>query len=111
MTRMTWVTALLVCCSDTCFGQARPDRVEPNAGSWRTWVLSSGKELRVPPPPDAGATRREIDWLRSLPAESTPIIREQIEYWDAGSPSHRWVEWMVNRAVNNRLGDVNLTPM
>ena len=32
---------------------ARADgSIEPNAGKWRTWVISSGKDYRVPPPPD-----------------------------------------------------------
>src|SRR3954453_4847856 len=25
-------------------------RVEPSAGSWRTWVIPSGKQYRLPPP-------------------------------------------------------------
>ena len=33
--------------------QAQADGpIEPNAGKWRTWVISSGKDYRVPPPPD-----------------------------------------------------------
>ena len=31
--------------------------IEPNAGSWRTWIISSGKDFRVASPPDAAATR------------------------------------------------------
>jgi hypothetical protein len=30
-------------------------QVEPNAGKWKTWVLSSGDQLRLPPPPDEAA--------------------------------------------------------
>ena len=30
--------------------------VDQGAGAWRTWVLGSGKDLRVPPPPDSQAT-------------------------------------------------------
>jgi hypothetical protein len=26
-------------------------QVEPNAGKWRTWVISSGRDYRVPSPP------------------------------------------------------------
>ena len=25
---------------------------EPRAGSWKTWVIASGEQFRVPPPPD-----------------------------------------------------------
>ena len=31
---------------------AHPEaQIEPNAGKWRTWVISSGRDYRVPPPP------------------------------------------------------------
>jgi hypothetical protein len=26
--------------------------IEPSAGTWRTWVLTSGSELRPPAPPE-----------------------------------------------------------
>lgn len=29
--------------------------IEPLAGSWKTWVLSSGKQFRPPPPPEFGS--------------------------------------------------------
>ena len=28
-----------------------PGPAEPSAGSWRTWVIASGREYRLPPPP------------------------------------------------------------
>ena len=31
---------------------ASSGQVEPNAGSWKTWVLTSGSQLRLPAPPD-----------------------------------------------------------
>ena len=34
--------------------------VEPTAGQWRTWVISSGKDYRVPPPPRPNETRAEL---------------------------------------------------
>jgi len=37
------------------FGQSR--QVEPTAGTWKTWIISSGRDFRVPPPPDAAAQR------------------------------------------------------
>ncbi|MCC2630002.1 MAG: hypothetical protein K0S14_3652 [Thermomicrobiales bacterium] len=32
--------------------------IEPDAGSWKTWVLSSGAELRPAAPPDDAASLR-----------------------------------------------------
>ena len=29
----------------------RNNPIEPDAGDWKTWVISSGRDYRVPPPP------------------------------------------------------------
>ena len=68
MKRMLVVMMLI---SSLAFGQTAPDRpaemttmssrnalpqrgqIEPHAGNWRTWVISSGKDYRVAPPPGA----------------------------------------------------------
>ena len=41
--------------------QAQADGpIEPNAGNWRTWVISSGRDYRVPPPPGSAETQAEL---------------------------------------------------
>src|ERR1017187_2725828 len=50
------------------FGQS----IEPQAGTWKTWIISSGKDFRVPPPPDAGTTAGELRWLHDAVAEPNP---------------------------------------
>lgn len=71
-----------------------------NAGNWKTWVISSGADHRVPPPPDAAATRGEMEWLRAMTANPDGRILEQIRYWDAGPPSYRWMEMIARRQSN-----------
>ena len=73
-------------------------RVEPNAGSWRTWVISSGQDYRVAPPPGAAETQAELRSLAELVGRNDEEARRQIAYWDAGAPAYRWME-----LVNNRL--------
>jgi membrane-associated phospholipid phosphatase len=70
-----------------------PDKgqVEPQAGSWMTWVLTSPDQVKVPPPPDRDATAKEMADLRKLMASNNAGTQAQIAYWDAGSPSYRWV--------------------
>jgi hypothetical protein len=41
-------------------------QVDPQAGRWHTWLLTSGDQLRSPPPPDAAATQLELDDLHAL---------------------------------------------
>ena len=77
-----------------------PGQIEPTAGSWKTWAISSGKDYRVPPPPDAAATKGELEWLRSLESvRKNPQIAEQIAFWDAGSPSYRWIDLISKRVI------------
>lgn len=72
----------------------------PEPGDWKTWVLSSGKDHRVPAPPDSAATRGEAEWLRGMTASPEERTLEQIRYWDAGPPSYRWMELIARRQSN-----------
>ena len=74
---------------------ATPWSVDPNAGSWSTWVLASGRELRLAAPPDEQATQAEIAQLRDLAARRDAATFDRISYWNAGAPSYRWTERAV----------------
>ena len=67
--------------------QAAPAGIEPKAGTWKTWVLKSGSELRPAAPPDKAATDLEIKELQKLATQRDAKTLTQIAYWDAGSPS------------------------
>ena len=77
--------------------------IEPGAGAWRTWVLSGGKDLRSPAPPDAQATAAELRQVKSLAAQRDARAIERIRYWDAGSPAYRWNEILTDTGVSNFL--------
>jgi len=82
------------------FGQSVSQPIEPNAASWKTWIISSGKDFRVPPPPGAAETKAELDWVRGAVAETDPVITQQVNFWDAGAPSYRWIDMITNRILN-----------
>src|SRR6266576_2166566 len=65
-------------------------QIEPHAGDWRTWVISSGKDYRVPPPPKQAETRTELRSLAELISHNDAQTQQQIAYWDAGAPAYRW---------------------
>src|SRR5690242_18979761 len=58
--------------------QAVNGPIEPTAGSWHTWVLTSGSELRLPPPPDDAASRAELDELRTLASRRDAATLDRI---------------------------------
>lgn len=77
---------------------AQSDQIEPNAGTWKTWVIPSGADLRVPPPPDTTATATELAQMRKLIAQDGLEAADTITFWDAGAPSYRWID-LVNRRL------------
>jgi hypothetical protein len=89
----------------TASAQAATDPIEPGAGGWRPWVLTSGKELRLSPPPDAQATATELQELRTLAGQRDAAALERMQYWDFWSPAYRWNELLIDtRVAQNRLG-------
>jgi membrane-associated phospholipid phosphatase len=78
-------------------------QVEPGAGNWKTWIISSGIAFRVPAPPDQEATNRELQWVRSatVMAAANSQAVAQIKYWDAGAPAYRWMDMIESRIAAN----------
>jgi hypothetical protein len=92
----------------TAAAQTATGPMEPGAGGWRPWVLASGKELRLPPPPDAPATAAELQELRLLVGLRDAVALEQIRYWDFWSPAHRWNEMLIDTRVTQNLFGVDV---
>jgi PAP2 superfamily len=93
------VAALFIILSCVSFAQQGP-----TAGEWQTWVLSSGQELRLAPPPDAATTEGELEQLATLAAARDEADVELIHYWDTGSPGFRWNELALQQALKNGIG-------
>lgn len=74
-------------------------QIEPNAGKWKTWIISSGQDYRVPPPPGETDTRGELEWLRGFVTEKDAGVANEVVYWDSGAPSYRWIELINARAL------------
>ena len=88
---MAWTVMLLV--TGMLPAQAEPaGAVEPQAGAWKTWVIASGQQFRVPPPPDRAVTEKELGELAQIAAKRDRTSLDQVAYWDTGSPSYRWSE-------------------
>lgn len=71
--------------------------IEPEAGQWGTWVLSSSAELQPAAPPDAEETTAELAELRALIAAADDTDMAQVHYWNAGAPNYRWLELAFER--------------
>jgi hypothetical protein len=77
---------------------------EPAAGTWRTWFLHSGSDLRLPPPPDSKA---ELSAARGLLGSVDEATRDRIAYWDAGAPPYRWNAIATDMFFDGAFGSSN----
>jgi len=66
---------------------------EARAGSWKTWVLTSPEQIKVPPPPAAGTAqaRAELAELKDLAAGRTPQVEEEAHKWSDYPSLEPWV--------------------
>jgi membrane-associated phospholipid phosphatase len=94
-----WVTlALLVLPA----AATASDQIEPGAGRWRTWVISSGADFRAPAPPNPAQTQAELRDMADLIQLNGAAERSQIAYWDAGAPAYRWMDLINARATGGQ---------
>lgn len=87
-TSMNMRLILLALCLLT--GRQTPAQIEPGAGSWKTWVIPSGKAYPLPPPPDAKSTQAEVKDLLNAQRQRDSSAVQLITYWNAGAPGYRW---------------------
>ena len=100
MQSMSWAVMLLVAgMLPAQAEQAGP--AGPQAGTWKTWVIDSGPQFRVPPPPDRAVTEKELGELAQLAAARDPAALDRVAYWDTGAPSYRWSEIAVAEYLKN----------
>ena len=78
-------------------------QVEPSAGTWQTWILSSGSQMRLPAPPDDSATANELASLKTLTASADDLAKARIAFWDAGSPAYRWTKIAAQEMVTRNI--------
>jgi PAP2 superfamily len=97
------VVTILLCVTTACAqpsaARSSPPAASAAAGTWQTWVLRTGQDLRLPAPPDASATARELQDLRQLAGQRDPAALDRIRAWDFRSPSHRWNELLTDVAL------------
>ena len=81
---------------------------DPTAGTWRTWVISSGSAFRPEPPPLPGSERFEWDVQELLFLSRTRTTEQAnvARFWASESPSARWEVFIQEEIDRRRLGAV-----
>ncbi len=97
------LTSAIILLAGVATAHATEDQIEPKAGTWKTWVISSGREFQAIAPPNDAATASEIDQLKSLANKRNVIAKDLIAYWNVGPPSYRWQEIALSEVMRNNL--------
>jgi membrane-associated phospholipid phosphatase len=81
--------------------------IMPLAGTWRTWVLESGSELRPGPPPayDSAEEAAELAELKSV--QRTPKTNADAFFWEYGSGGARNY-WFWNEQTSKQILEYRL---
>lgn len=74
-------------------GYQLPAQVEPAAGNWKTWFITSGKDHRLQSPP---SYKDEIAQVISTQQKMDAKTVQQVIYWNAGDPGYRWQKMLDN---------------
>ncbi|WP_156963956.1 phosphatase PAP2 family protein [Muricoccus aerilatus] len=102
--RRAWGAVVLLGASAVLCGTGRAQPVgaagaEAHPGTWRTWVLASAGQFRLPPPPDAATTLAEAGQLRAMQVSRDAETLGRIAWWNTAAPSYRWNQIAVEEAL------------
>ena len=86
-------------------------QVEPTAGNWKTWFITSGNAYRLPPP---SSYKEEVAQVLSRQQQLDSAGWQQITYWNAGAPGYRWQDmvyklWMTDTSYGGVLANMLLS--
>src|SRR5713101_4864463 len=101
-----YVLVFILALGLTLFALSASAQIEPNAGEWKTWVLTSGSQLRLPAPPGSHESKEEIEVLEKLAEQRDAAALDLIKFWDAGAPSYQWNQMTINEIKKFNVGTV-----
>jgi hypothetical protein len=74
---------------------------EPDAGSWKTWIIKSPQSYRLTAPKSA---KDEIAEVRAAQQSVNADMMNKINFWNAGAPGYRWYNMMSKLWMNDISG-------
>jgi membrane-associated phospholipid phosphatase len=102
--KIAWCMALTLALGLTLLALSASAQIEPNAGQWKTWVLTSGNQFRLPAPPGRDESKEEIQVLEKLAEQRDAAALDLIMFWDAGSPSYQWNQMTLSELKKFGVG-------
>jgi membrane-associated phospholipid phosphatase len=81
--------------------------IVPLAGTWKTWALASGSELRPGPPPAYDSPQEAAELAEVVGFQRTPKTNADAFFWEYASGGTRNY-WFWNQQVNNKVLEYRL---
>ncbi len=94
-----WTALTIAAMAGTAHAQT-----EPAAGSWPTWVITSGHQFRADSPSVYGDENTDLRWLKDFMAQADSNTLNQVAYWDAGPPAYRWMQITMQELTSRNVG-------
>jgi membrane-associated phospholipid phosphatase len=66
------------------------------AANWKTWLLDSAQQIAMVAPPTPAQSQAELQTVKQRINALDEKKLEQIKYWDAGAPSYRWNQVVID---------------
>jgi hypothetical protein len=85
----------------------RNDWIEPQAGGWHTWVLTSGSELRPGSPPDYDSPEQAADLAVLEEFQRTPKTNSDALFWEYAAGG-TWNYCFWNEQANKKFLEYRL---
>src|SRR5260370_41903259 len=104
--KIAWGMVLTLGLGLTRFAVSDAAQIEPNAGQWQAWVVTSGSQFRLAAPPGRHESKEEIQVLEKLAEQRDAAAFDLIKFWDAGAPSYQWNQMTINEIKKFNVGTV-----
>jgi hypothetical protein len=78
---------------------------EPKAGTWKTYILSSASEVKVPKPPTGDKAAAELAEVRKLAGERTQAVQDAVKQWSADVAVKPWMDVNIEMVSHGGVKD------
>jgi len=72
------------------------NRVNYEAANWKTWLLDSAQQIKIVATPTIAQSKVELKTIQQRLDNLDERKSENIKYWNAGAPSYRWNQIVID---------------
>ena len=78
---------------------------EPKAGTWKTYIVSSSSEIKVPKPPTGDKADAELAEVKKLAGERTQAVQDAVKQWSPDIAVKPWMDVNIEMVSHGGVKD------